>query len=73
MATATRAPSGRHIWKGVRDELLLNLYPLPFSTLAPTVYHVYIHPEEFETIEPIASRIVDEVQRALTGEVERIN
>jgi pSer/pThr/pTyr-binding forkhead associated (FHA) protein len=73
MPTATRAPSGRHIWKGVRDELLLNLYPLPFTTLAPSVYHVYLHPEEFETIEPIAPRIVEEVQRALTTEVDRIN
>lgn len=73
MATATRAPSGRHIWKGVRDELMLELYPLPFTTLAPAVYHVYLHPEEFEAIEPIAPRIVAEVQRALTDEVHRIN
>jgi hypothetical protein len=73
MAAITRAPSGRHIWKGVRDELLFNLYPLPFSTLAPSVYHVYLHPDEFEAIEPISPRIVAEVQRALTVEVERIN
>lgn len=73
MVTTTRAPSGRQIWKAVRDELMLNLYPLPFSTLAPAVYHVYLHPDEFEAIEPIAPRIVAEVQRALTTEVERIN
>lgn len=73
VTTTTRAPSGRQIWKAVRDELLLNLYPLPFSTLAPAVYHVYMHPDEFEAIEPIAPRIVAEVQRALTTEVDRIN
>jgi pSer/pThr/pTyr-binding forkhead associated (FHA) protein len=73
MVTTTRAPSGRQIWKAVRDELMLNLYPLPFSTLAPGVYHVYLHPEEFGAIEPIAPRIVAEVQRALTTEVDRIN
>ena len=28
--TAGRAPSGRDIWKAVREELLLNLYALPF-------------------------------------------
>lgn len=71
--TTTRAPSGRQIWKAVRDELLLNLYPLPFSTLAPTVYHIYLHPDEFEAIEPIAPRIVAEMQRALTSEVDRLN
>jgi hypothetical protein len=53
--------------------MMLNLYPLPFSTLVPAIYHVYLHPEEFEAIEPIAPRIVAEVQRALTTEVERIN
>lgn len=73
MTPATKAPSGRHIWRGVRDELMLNLYPLPFTTIAPAVYHVYLHPEEFETIEPIVPRIVAEVQRALTDEVTRIN
>jgi hypothetical protein len=52
---------------------MLNLYPLPFSTLAPGVYHVYLHPDEFQAIEPIAPRIVAEVQRALTREVEGFN
>ncbi|HSC29759.1 MAG TPA: FHA domain-containing protein, partial [Vicinamibacterales bacterium] len=37
------------------------------------VYHVYLHPEEFSAIEPIAPRIVAEVQRALTNEIEKIN
>ena len=73
MPATIKAPSGRQIWKAVREELMLNLYPLPFSTLAPAVYHVYLHGEEFEAIEPIAPRIVGEVQRALTAEVDRIN
>ena len=47
MATAVKAPSGRTIWKAVRDELMLNLYPLPFCTIAPAVYHVYLHPDDF--------------------------
>ena len=53
MATAAKAPSGRTIWKAVRDELMLNLYPLPFSTIAPAVYHVYLHPEDFEAIDGV--------------------
>lgn len=73
MPVAVRAPSGRDIWKAVRDELMLNLYPLPFSTLAPTVYHVYLHPEDFATIEPIAPRIVAQIERALSAEVGSLN
>lgn len=68
-----KAPSGRQIWKAVRDELMLNLYPLPYSTLAPTIYHVYLHTDDFEAIEGVAPRIVAQLQRALTSEVEKVN
>ena len=72
-ARAERAPDGRQIWRAVRDELLLNLYPLPFSTLAPGVYHVYLHPDDFTVIESVCEQVVAQIGRALTGEVERIN
>lgn len=72
MGTA-RAPSGRKIWEAVREELVLNLYPLPFSTLAPTVYHVYLHPDDFVSIEGVVSKLVEQLRQALTTEVERIN
>jgi len=66
-------PDGRQIWKAVRAELILNLYPLPFSTLAPSVYHVYLHPDDFDAVETVCPRIVAQVERALTAEVEKIN
>ena len=70
---AVKAPSGKHIWTAVRDELMLNLYPLPFSTLAPTVYHIYMHPDDFAAVEPVASRIVAQIEKALTTEVAALN
>jgi len=73
MAAAVRAPSGRKIWKAVRDELMLNLYPLPFSTIAPTVYHVYLHPDDFDAIDGVAARVVGQIQQALTAEVGKVN
>lgn len=73
MTTGVKAPSGRTIWKAVRDELMLNLYPLPFTTIAPAVYHIYLHPDDFQAIEPIATRIVGQIQQALTAEVEKMN
>ncbi len=73
MIDAVKAPSGRRIWKAVRDELMLNLYPLPFSTLAPTVYHVYLHPDDFAAVEPVVPRIVAQIEKALTAEVEKVN
>jgi hypothetical protein len=71
--TAGKAPSGRDIWKAVREELALNLYAMPFSTIAPTVYHVYLHPEDFDAIEGISGTLVGQIQQALTEEVARIN
>ena len=73
MAAGVKAPSGRKIWKAVRDELMLNLYPLPFSTIAPAIYHVYLHPDDFRAIDGVAARIVAQIQQALTAEVEKIN
>jgi hypothetical protein len=72
MATV-KAPSGRDIWKAVREELLLTLYALPFSTLAPTVYHVYLHPEDFDAIEGISGALTEQIRQALTDEVGRVN
>ena len=72
-AMAGKAPSGRDIWKAVREELSLNLYALPFSTLAPSIYHVYLHPDDFEAIEGVSAAVVEQVRQALTAEVERRN
>jgi hypothetical protein len=73
MSKSGRTPDGRQIWKAVREELMLNLYPLPYSTLAPGVYHVYLHPDDFEAIEEICPRIAAQIERALTAEVEKMN
>lgn len=71
--TTAKAPSGREIWQAVRDELRLNLYPLPFSTLAPTVYHVYLHPEDLAAIEGIIPTLTGQIAQALSAEVDRLN
>ena len=73
MPATVKPPSGRTILKAIREELLLNLYPLPYSTLPVTIYHVYLHPADFRVIEAIVPHIVEQVQRALTEEVADYN
>ena len=73
MTEHPKAPSGRDIWMAVPEELRLNLYELPYSTLCPTVYHVYLHPEDFRAIEGIVPRLVAELHQALAADVERMN
>lgn len=73
MTEHPKAPSGRDIWRAVREELRLNLYELPYSTLCPTVYHVYLHPEDFRTVEGIVPRLLAELHQALSSDVARMN
>jgi len=57
----------------MREELRLNLYPLPYTTLPPAVFYVYLHPGDFDRIEGIVPRLIAELQQALSDEVHRIN
>lgn len=68
-----KAPSGVTIWNAMREELLMNLYQLPYTTLPPTIFHVYLYPADFDRIEGIVPRLVSELQKALTDEVRKIN
>lgn len=73
MAAAAKIPSGVTIWNAMRDELLMNMYQLPFTTLPPTIFHVYLHPADYDRIEGIVPRIISELQKALSEEVRKIN
>jgi hypothetical protein len=73
MATAVKVPSGITIWNAMRDELMMNMYQLPFTTLPPTIFHIYLHPADYERIEGIVPRIISELQKALNEEVRRVN
>ena len=70
---APKPPSGLDIWQALRQELKDNLYPLRSITLAPSVYHVYLHSDDFEVIDAIVPRIVEDVAAGLTEEVGRLN
>lgn len=73
MTQTAKAPTGVSIWNAMREELRLNLYPLPYTTLPPAIFHVYLHPADFDRIEGIVARLVSELQQALSDEVRRIN
>jgi hypothetical protein len=73
MIETVKPPSGLMISRAVIDELMINLYPLPYSTLPATVYHVYLNPRDHDVIEGVVPLIVEQVQRALSTEVDRYN
>ena len=71
-AAATSATARDVILEIVRN-MREGLEPLHYSTLAPAIYHVYLHPDDMERLRGIVPRIVDEARRALDAELGSLN
>ena len=63
MTQTAKAPTGVSIWNAMREELTLNLYPLPYTTLPPSVFYVYLHPADFDRIEGIVRESVRPMEK----------
>ena len=50
-----------------------NLEPLKYTTLAPSRYVVYLHPDEFARFEGILPVLQEQTVRALDEEMEKLN
>lgn len=69
---ATRRPAADVI-EAVLENMRTNLEPLKYSTLAPSRYVVFLHPDEFARIEPIIPVLQEQTVRALGEELHRLN
>lgn len=67
------AATGREIILEIVRNMREGLEPLQYSTLAPSVYNVYLHVDDLERLRGILPRIVDEARRALDTELESMN
>lgn len=72
-ATTPAVASGRDIILEVARNMREGLEPLHYTTLAPAIYHVYLHPEDLARLQAIVPRIVEEAKRALDEEVAALN
>jgi FHA domain-containing protein len=57
----------------VLENMRRNLEPLKYSTLAPSRFVVYMHPDEFARIEGILPVIQEQTIRALSEELAKLN
>jgi hypothetical protein len=71
-ATANSVTAREIILEIVRN-MREGLEPLHYSTLAPAVYHVYLHSGDMDRLRGIVPRIVDEARRALDAELGTLN
>jgi hypothetical protein len=71
-ATTTPTTARELILEIVRN-MREGLEPLHYSTLAPSIYHVYLHPDDMDRLRGILPRIIDEARRALDSELDTLN
>jgi len=62
----------RKISAAVLDNMRTSLMPLPYTTVAPTFYLVYLHPDDFAAIEGIVPLLREQIGRALEDTVARV-
>lgn len=71
--TTSQPPNGNRIASEVERELQLRLFPLRNVVLAPSEYHIYLHPADFEHVRHVVPRIVHDIQDCLNALVKRLN
>jgi hypothetical protein len=69
----THPATAREVILEIVRNMREGLEPLHFSTLAPSVYHVYLHPSDMDRLRAIEPRIVDEARRALDEALDSLN
>jgi FHA domain len=65
--------TGKRIILEIVREMREGLHPLLYSRVAPGLYCVYLHPEDFSRLEGLVPRVRAEAQRALAEELRRLN
>jgi hypothetical protein len=73
MPSSDRLLSARDVIVEIVNNMREGIEPLLYSSLAPGLYHVVLHADDFERLSPIASRLADEAKRALDEELRQMN
>jgi len=69
----SRPATAREIILEIVRNMREGLEPLHYSTLPPSVYHVYLHTDDRERLGGIIPRIIEEARQALDAELDRLN
>lgn len=70
---ATHSATARDIIRELVRNMREGLEPLEYSTLAPAIYHVYLHADDLDRLRGLIPRIIDEACRALDTELAALN
>jgi hypothetical protein len=70
---ATHPATARDIIRELVRNMREGLEPLEYSTLAPAIYHVYLHADDLDRLRGLIPRMIDEARRALDAELAVLN
>jgi hypothetical protein len=65
--------TARDVILAVKENMLQGLEPLVTKTLAPSLYQVYLHSEDYDRLRTIFGELEREAQKLLDEELERMN
>ena len=65
--------TGRDIILAIADNMRESLEPLVTETIAPSLYQVYLHADDFDHLRTLFGKIETEARKLLDGELERMN
>jgi len=73
MEDTEKLATGKAIILEIVRAMRSNVEPLLYSTIAPTRFFVYLHPDDYQRLEGIVPLIADQAKRALDDEVRLWN
>ncbi|HVN02936.1 MAG TPA: FHA domain-containing protein [Bryobacteraceae bacterium] len=68
-----RPATARDIILEIVRNMREGLEPLHYTTLAPAIYHIYLHSEDYERLRVIFPRMQEETRQALDAELAQLN
>jgi len=65
--------TGRDIILAIAENMRASLEPLVTETIAPSLYQVYLHPDDYDHLRTLFGELESEAKALLDGELERLN
>jgi hypothetical protein len=73
VTTTRERATGKDVVLAIRDNMLDSLEPLVTETVAPSLYQVYLHGDDFEHLRSLFPKVEAEAGKILQEELEKLN
>lgn len=71
--TTVRQITGDDIIAEVLRNAEQGVFKIRYTALLPSIYHIYLHPSDYDTIKPVLTALAAETRAALIERIEQLN